>query len=191
MGAQSALGRRPVDDEVLRVELGFLADRVATRLRAKERAGRTITVRVRFLGMRSVTRSVTLPAAISATRSLAEIGVTLAQSALADHPAEREITLLAISVGNLVPDVPLQLELPLDLGDAMARPGTEAGAARWALDRAMDRVRDRFGRDAVGHAALDAAGGRGPRRVPRARSGRSRRPVTRGRVGAAVSVRGS
>src|SRR6478752_8451441 len=36
MGAQSALGRRPVDDEVLRVELGFLADRVATRLRAKE-----------------------------------------------------------------------------------------------------------------------------------------------------------
>ncbi len=154
MGAQSALGRRPVDDEVLRVELGFLADRVATRLRAKERAGRTITVRVRFLGMRSVTRSVTLPAAISATRSLAEIGVTLAQSALADHPDEREITLLAISVGNLVPDVPLQLELPLDLGDALARPGTEAGAARWALDRAMDRVRDRFGRDAVGHAAL-------------------------------------
>ena len=154
MGAQSALGRRPVDDEVLRVELGFLADRVATRLRAKERAGRTITVRVRFLGMRSVTRSVTLPAAVSATRSLAEIGVTLAQSALADHPDEREVTLLAISVGNLVPDVPLQLELPLDLGDALPRPGTEAGAARWALDRAMDRVRDRFGRDAVGHAAL-------------------------------------
>jgi len=154
MGAQSALGRRRVDDEVLRVELGFLADRVATRLRAKERAGRTVTVRVRFVGMRSVTRSVTLPAAISATRSLAEIGVTLAQQALADHPDEREITLLAVSVGNLVPDVPLQLELPLDLGDALPRPGTEAGAARWALDRAMDRVRDRFGRDAVGHAAL-------------------------------------
>ena len=98
MGAQSALGRRRVDDEVLRVELGFLADRVATRLRAKERAGRTVTVRVRFVGMQSVTRSVTLPAAISATRSLAEIGVGLAQSALADHPDEREITLLAISV---------------------------------------------------------------------------------------------
>src|SRR3954469_12093395 len=40
MGAQSALGRRRVDDDVLRVELGFLADRVATRLRAKERGGR-------------------------------------------------------------------------------------------------------------------------------------------------------
>ena len=80
--------------------------------------------------------------------------MTLAQSALHDHPDEREITLLAISVGNLVPDVPLQLELPLDLDDPYPRAGTEAGAARWALDRAMDRVRERFGRDAVGHAAL-------------------------------------
>ena len=47
--------------------LRHLADRVATRLRAKARAGRTITVRVRFADLRSVTRSVTLPAAISAT----------------------------------------------------------------------------------------------------------------------------
>src|SRR3954470_71542 len=154
MGAQSALGRRRVDDDVLRVELGFLADRVATRLRAKERAGRTVTVRVRFVGMQSVTRSVTLPTALSSTRSLAEIGVGLAQSALADHPDEREVTLLAISVGNLVPDVPLQLELPLDLDAGTPSAGSAAGAARWALDRAVDRVRDRFGRDAVGHAAL-------------------------------------
>jgi DNA polymerase-4 len=104
--------------------------------------------------MQSVTRSVTLPAALSSTRSLAEIGVGLAQSALADHPDEREITLLAISVGNLVPDVPLQLELPLDLDRGTPSAGSAAGAARWALDRAVDRVRDRFGRDAVGHAAL-------------------------------------
>ena len=53
-----------------------------------------------------------------------------------------------------MPDVPLQLELPLDLGDDVPLAGSPAGAARWALDRAMDRVRDRFGRDAVGHAAL-------------------------------------
>jgi DNA polymerase-4 len=154
VGAQSALGRRPADDEVLRIELGFLADRVATRLRAKERAGRTVTVRVRFAGMQSVTRSVTLPAAISATRTLAEVGVGLARTALDDHPDEREISLLAISVGNFVPDVPLQLALPFDLGDAVPAAGTPTGAARWALDRAMDRVRDRFGRDAVGHASL-------------------------------------
>ena len=54
--------------------LRHLADRVATRLRAKERAGKTVTVRVRFAEMQSVTRSVTLPAAISATPILAEVG---------------------------------------------------------------------------------------------------------------------
>jgi DNA polymerase-4 len=154
VGAQSALGCRPASDEVLRAELGFLADRVASRLRAKERAGRTVTVRVRFPGMQSVTRSVTLSSAVSSTRTLAEIGVGLAQTALTDHPEEREVTLVAVSVGNLVADRPLQLELPLALAGDELRTGTPRGAARWALDRAMDRVRDRFGRDAVGHAGL-------------------------------------
>jgi DNA polymerase-4 len=152
VGAQSALGRRPAARSVLRAELGFLADRVATRLRAKGRAGRTITVRVRFVSMRSVTRSVTLPGAVSVTLTLAELGVDLAEAALADHPEEREITLLAISVSNLVPESALQLELDLDARvDQRHRPGTPAGAARWASDRAMDRVRDRFGRAAVGY----------------------------------------
>ncbi|MCU1456841.1 MAG: polymerase [Actinomycetia bacterium] len=152
VGAQSALGRRVADERVLRGALGFLADRVASRLRAKGRAGRTVTVRVRFTGLRSVTRSVTLPWAISVTLTLAELGVDLALSALADHPSEREITLLAISVSNLVPESALQLELELDTRvDQRHRPGTAAGAARWASDRAVDAVRDRFGRDAVGY----------------------------------------
>jgi DNA polymerase-4 len=154
MGAQSALGRRTVSDPLLRVELGFLADRVATRLRAAERAGRTITVRVRFTGMRSITRSTTLPEAISTTLSLTELGVELAAAALADHPDEREITLLAISVSNLVPETPLQLALPLGVGDERHRQGTAVGSARWALDRAVDAVRSKFGREAVGNAGI-------------------------------------
>jgi DNA polymerase IV len=154
MGAQSALGRRVVTERLLREELAFLADRVATRLRANERAGRTITVRVRFTGLRSITRSVTLPYAISTTLTLTELSVGLAQTALADHPREREITLVAISVSNLVPESTLQLELPVALDDDRHRPGTPTGSARWALDRAVDRVRARFGRDAVGYAAV-------------------------------------
>jgi len=154
VGAQSALGRRVATDQLLRAALGFLADRVATRLRANGRAGRTITVRVRFTGLRSVTRSVTLPWAVSTTLALAELSVDLANTALADHPGEREITLLAISVPNLVAESTLQLELPLGLGDEPHRPGTAAASARWALDRAVDEVRARFGRDAVGYTAV-------------------------------------
>jgi DNA polymerase IV len=161
VGAQSALGRRVVTPTLLRTALAFLADRVAPRLRAAGRAGRTVTVRVRFPGLRSVTRSVTLPAAISSTLTLTDVSVELAQTALADHPREREITLVAISVSNLVDERALQLELPLDLDGARHRPGTAAGSSRWAIDRAMDSVRTRFGRHAVSYAAvgLSDAGG--------------------------------
>jgi DNA polymerase-4 len=55
VGAQSGFGRRDVSPELVRQVLGHLADRVAGRLRAKQRAGRTVTVRVRFASMRSVT----------------------------------------------------------------------------------------------------------------------------------------
>ena len=78
-----------------------LADRVATRLRAKSRPGRTVTVRVRFADLRSVTRSVTLDAPISATAILAEIAEELVRGVLADHPDEKTISLLAISVSHL------------------------------------------------------------------------------------------
>lgn len=161
VGAQSALGRRVVTDDLLASTLGFLADRVASRLRAAARAGRTVTVRVRFVGLRAVTRSATLPWGISTTRTLSRVSIGLATAALADHPDEREITLLAISVSNLITEAALQLELPLGTGYEPDRPGTAAGSARWALDRAMDQVRARFGRDALGHAPVVFRGAAG------------------------------
>jgi DNA polymerase IV len=154
MGAQSALGRRVATEQLLRATLGFLADRVATRLRANGRAGRTITVRVRFVGFRSVTRSATLPRPISTTRTLTELSVRLANAALAEHQAEREITLLAVAVSNLVAESAFQLEFALGIGDERHRLGTAVHSARWAVDRAMDKVRARFGRDALGYAAV-------------------------------------
>src|SRR5690242_21009794 len=59
-GAQSALGKKPAEEQVFRPTLRHLADRVATRLRARSRPGRTVTVRVRFADLRSVSRAVTL-----------------------------------------------------------------------------------------------------------------------------------
>ena len=78
-----------------------LADRIASRLRASAKPGRTVTVRVRFADLESVTRSVTLDAPISATLILAEIALRLVRAVLADYPDEKTISLLAISVSHL------------------------------------------------------------------------------------------
>ena len=102
--------------------------------------------------MRAVTRSVTLDAPISATTLLAGIAEDLVRAALAAHREERIITLLAVSISHLGPPSELQLELPLGLPDEHRRPGSRQGAARWSADRAMDAIRERFGRDAIGYA---------------------------------------
>ncbi len=115
-------------------------------------------MRVRFADLRAVTRSVTVPGAVSATLTLTEIAIALAESALADHPGEREISLLAISVSQLVEQSVLQLELPVG-HDAAHRPGTPAGAARWVADRSVDLIRTRFGRDSIGYASVKFGGG--------------------------------
>jgi len=104
--------------------------------------------------MRSVTRSTTLGSPISATLTLTELAVELASAALADHPDDHEVTLLALSVSNLVEEQALQLEMSLGLADERLRPGTAVGAARWSLDRSVDAVRARFGRDAVGYTGV-------------------------------------
>ncbi len=153
-GAQSALGRKAADERVIRPTLLHLADRICTRLRAKSRPGRTVTARVRFADLSAVTRSVTLDAPISATLILAEIAEDLVRAALADHPAERTISLLAIFVSHLEENADLQLELPLGLADEARRPGAKRGMARFAADRAVDAIRNRFGWDAVRYAAV-------------------------------------
>jgi DNA polymerase-4 len=153
-GAQSGIGRKPAEESVFRPTLRHLADRIGARLRGKSLSGRTVTVRVRFADLRSVTRSVTLAAPISATAMLAEIAEELVGAVLARHPEEKKISLLAISVSHLDNPREMQLELPLGLADEGCRPGSKKGIARWAADRAVDQIRDRFGWGAVGYGSV-------------------------------------
>jgi DNA polymerase-4 len=177
VGAQAALGRRPATPAVVRGTLAYLADRVAGRLRAAGKGGRTVTVRVRFLGMRSVTRAVTSGSPVATTLTLTEVATELALAALDEHPAEREITLLAVSVSKLVAMPPLQLELPLGHSSAEERRragtpggGRPVGGGRLAR-RHQGTVRTQLGR---------LCGRRAVRRRPRpgrlSRAGRARRP---------------
>jgi pullulanase/glycogen debranching enzyme len=77
----------------------------------------------------------------------------LERIALADHPQEKTISLLAISVSHLHNQVEMQLDLPLGLPDEHRRPGTRRGIARWTADKAVDKIRERFGWQAVGYGS--------------------------------------
>jgi DNA polymerase-4 len=150
-GAQSALGRKPAVERVFRPVLLHLADRIATRLREKARPGRTVTARVRFADLRSVTRALTVHSPLSTTLAIADLATELVRGVLADHPDERSISLLGISVSHLgEPQATAQLELPL--GDA--RSGLRKDVARGKADRAIDAIRKRFGQDAVGYTSV-------------------------------------
>jgi DNA polymerase IV len=73
---------------------------------------------------------------------------------LAEHPDEKTISLLAISVSHLEKHWDLELEFPLGLRDEPRRPGTKIGMARLAADRAVDKIRNRFGWDAIGYGQV-------------------------------------
>ena len=147
VGSQQALGRGLDDrDEMAVVVLG-LADRVGRRLRAKGRAGTTLTVRVRFPGPRSVTRSHTLRSATASTAALANLGMVLLDRALRDNQDER-VTLIGISISNLTTDSNIQLEFDLDDEDVL-RSGSALALKRGELEDSIDDVRERFGRDLV------------------------------------------
>jgi DNA polymerase-4 len=73
------------------------------------------------------------------------------RAVLADHPDEKTISLLAISVSHFEEHWNMQLELPLGLKDDARRPGTKKGMARWVADRAVDRIRWRFWPSATGY----------------------------------------
>jgi DNA polymerase-4 len=140
MGAQCALGRgRRTPAELDAILIG-LVDRVARRLRAANRSGRTVVLRLRFDDFERATRSHTLARSTAETQSLLEaFQALLVANRRLVH--ERGLTLIGVAVTNL-DDGPLQLELPFTID----RQG--------ALDAAMDDVRRRFGAQAVTRAAV-------------------------------------
>ena len=140
IGSQRALGARPRSAEELDLILTQILDRLARRLRDKERVCRTVVLRLRYGDYAKATRSRTLRSPTDRTGVL----LTVAQGLLAAaQPAigERGITLIGVSFAQLGRADGVPQELPIDWGDG----------AR--LDRVLDAVRDRFGATSVSRAA--------------------------------------
>lgn len=148
VGHEETFARDHHRHESLRVELLRLADAVATRLRRGGRAGRTITLKVRFGDFRTITRSVTLASATDSARQIDRAGRGL----LSDVDPTPGVRLLGVSVSGLDDgDVGEQLSLD-DLG-------SDPPADWTAAEAAVDAIRARFGARAVGPASLTGAEG--------------------------------
>ena len=139
VGSQAALGRSPRSPAAVDSVLVALVDRVARRLRAGGRAGRTIVLRLRFDNFQRATRSRTLPQATATTATILDSARWLLTRA---RPMiERKgLTLIGVTVTNLDPaHAGVQLPLSSDQADV--------------LDAAVDDLRDRFGANAVKRAS--------------------------------------
>ena len=140
IGSQHALGRSRRTFADIDAVLVGLVDRVARRMRAADRVGRTVVLRFRFDDFSRATRSHTLLRSTAQTDTLLATARTLLSTA---EPMiqSQGLTLIGVSVGTLG-DGEMQLELPFP------RPRREG------LDAALDGVRDRFGTSAVTRAVL-------------------------------------
>jgi DNA polymerase-4 len=141
IGAQRALGRSERTLTDIDVLASGLVDRVAKRMRAAGRIGRTVVLRLRFEDFSRATRSHTLRVPTAHTLTiLSTVRTLLAQA----RPLiqQRGLTLVGVAVGNLGHDNAVQLELPFD-ADSDDQ-----------LDTALDAVRDRFGSTAITRGTL-------------------------------------
>jgi DNA polymerase-4 len=137
IGSQRALGRGRHSAEAIDATLVGIVDRIARRLRAARRVGRTVVLRLRFGDFERATRSHTLPFATANTHAI----LCTARALLATATPlieQRGITLVGCSVAQLEDDRTRQLLL-----------GPEE-----ALDRAVDAIRDRYGSAAITRAVL-------------------------------------
>ena len=139
IGAQRALGTRPRTAEELVAALTALVDRVARRLRAARRVCRTVVLRMRFRDYSRATRSVTIGEPTAHTDTLLATAISLLRSSMPMIEC-RGLTLIGVALTNLADQGGVQLALPF----SRARD----------LDVTIDRVRDRFGSDAITRAVL-------------------------------------
>ncbi|HJQ95082.1 MAG TPA: DNA polymerase IV [Acidimicrobiia bacterium] len=141
VGSQRAFGRTPKSARDLEAIVVGLVDRITRRLRAGDRVGRTVVLRLRFDDFTRATRSQTLATATSNTETILQAAKALLAEAKTVIE-ERGITLVGIAIANLDDDDAVQLTLPFD-----RHQGT-------ALDNAIDELRDKFGNKAVTRAVL-------------------------------------
>jgi len=135
VSAETTFAADIADQRTLERLLWELCEKVSARLKAKEIAGATVTLKLKTADFRLRTRARSLPAPTQLAAAIFEHGREL----LAREVDGTQFRLLGIGVSALTGD---EAADPADLVNARAQRTA-------AAEHAMDRLRDRFGRSAV------------------------------------------
>ncbi|QZN84473.1 DNA polymerase IV [Cellulomonas sp. C5510] len=141
VGAEETFAADVADMRVVESKALELADRCAGRLRLQHLAARTVAIKVRTADFRTLTRSRTLPQPTDVGREI--------------YLAARDL-LAGVDLGGLpVRLVGVRAEGLVAAEDVVRQPTLEEAVAehsdaRREAERAMDLVRERFGRSAIG-----------------------------------------
>jgi DNA polymerase-4 len=141
IGAQHALGPSSRSWQQADIALVGLVDRVTRRMRAAQRVGRTVVLRLRFGDFARATRSHTIAEATAETDAILAVARALLATSLPEIQ-QRGITLVGVALTNLEDAGAVQLTLPF---------GRER---EQALDTALDDIRERFGSGSITRAVL-------------------------------------
>lgn len=129
-------------EDVSRVMLN-LADQVARRLRRQKLLAKTVQITIRTPEMKTLTRSETLQ---TLTESADDIYKTACALYERHWPEQRPVRLLGITLQNLKPKA--ESAIQLDLFDFEKQPKREQ------LNETMDRIRDKYGENAIVTAGM-------------------------------------
>ncbi len=148
VGHEETFAQDKYKDEELNKELSRIVDAVAGRLRKSEKLGRTITVKQRTPEFVTRSKSKTLP---NATNTSAEI-LDTARDLLEEMDTSMGVRLLGVSVSNLQDLEARQLQLD------------DSKQSLWGqVDEAIDDIRERFGKNAIGPGSTLGSSGVRPK----------------------------
>ena len=141
LSEELTLQRDSRDVEHLRLRLLAMAGNLARRLRNQQSRARTVTLKVRFSDFKTITRSVTFPQATDNYRMLYEAADELLRKT---HFGAQRARLIGLAAGNLRDGSGVA---QLNLFDDTPQRSCQ-------LDRACDRIIERFGTCAITPASL-------------------------------------
>jgi DNA polymerase-4 len=151
IGHEETFSEDLVDPVELEHHVLRMAESVATMLRGASSGARTVTVKVKFKDLSLQTRSHTLSRAITTGGAIGQVAAAL----LAGVDPGEGIRLLGVSASGLAEGAGDQLSFDLGDGRDEGLQGATSLEQSWQdVTAAVDAIRTRFGRSAVGSVAM-------------------------------------